>query len=99
REEADDVAVQERRLAAARRWIRAVLQVLLVDDDELRVMRVARLRRPEEPEQRAVGVQHARQLAGDLHSRRLVQIVDDVPRENAVDRSGLLRKAVLQERG
>ena len=44
-EQPDDVAVQQDRLTAARGAVRPVLQVDLVDDDVLRVARVARLRR------------------------------------------------------
>src|SRR5881628_2037411 len=64
REQPDDVAVEENRLPAARGGIRPVLQVHFVDDDELRVLGVAGLRRAEEPEERPVQTKHARQLVG-----------------------------------
>src|SRR5438094_5355206 len=96
-EEADDVAVQQDRLASARGWIPPMLQRHFVDDDVLGVPRVARLRGAEESEQGALGPQHARQLVGQLLRRRTIHVVDDVPAEDAIHRSVGLRKARLQE--
>src|SRR5579862_7709089 len=85
REELDDVAVEQHRLAPARGGIRAVLQVHVVHDDELGVQRIAGTAGAEEPEERTVRTQDARQLIRELGCRRLVEVIDQVPAENAVD--------------
>ena len=74
-------------------------QVAFVGDDVLRVARVAGLRGAEEAEQRAVGPQHARQLLGQRLRGRPVEVVDEVPAQDAVDRRGLLREALPQRLG
>src|SRR3954465_4035001 len=98
-EQPDDVAVQQDRLAAAGCRIGPVLQVHLVDDDVLRVPRIASLRRPEKPEQRAVGTKHARELIGERLAGRLVHVVDEIPAENPVDGRFFLWKPLFEKGG
>src|SRR5438270_88709 len=96
-EQPDDVAIEERGLTAACRRIRAMLQRHLVADDVLGVVLYLRLRGAEEAEQRPVRSQDPRQLVGDLRRRRLVEIVDQIPAENAVDGVRDLRESLLQK--
>src|SRR5262245_56240790 len=86
REEADDVAVEENRLPSASRRIAAVLQLELVDDDVFGVASFARLCGAEETEQRALRTQEARELIGERLSGGTIEIVEDIPAENAIDR-------------
>src|SRR5262249_27773142 len=99
REQPDDVAIQEDRLTAAQRRVRAMLEVHVVHDDELRVARLPRHGRAEKAQQRAVGPQQARELRRELLRRRTVEIVDHVPAQDPVDGRILLRKALLEKRG
>src|SRR6185436_9722895 len=79
-EHADDIAVEQHGLASARGRIGAVLQVPLVGDDELRVVRiVVRVRGgAKEAEQRAVRAQDAGQLGGQLLRRAAIEVVDEI---------------------
>src|SRR5262245_9131061 len=97
RKKADDVAVEQDRLASAGRRIRAVLQLELDDDDVFGVARVARLRRAEKAEQRAFRSQQARQLIGKRLRGSAIEVVENIPAENAIDRIGERRKAGLQK--
>jgi hypothetical protein len=76
-----------------------VPEVAFVSDDVLRIARVVGLGGGEEPEQRALGPQHARQLVGQRLRGRPIEVVDEVPAQDAVDRRGLLREAVPQRLG
>src|SRR5438874_1435666 len=60
-------------------------------------MRLARLRRAEEAEQRSIGAEHARQLRGELLRRLAVEVVDNVPAQNAVHPAIGLREAPLEK--
>src|SRR5437764_11547611 len=96
-EELDDVAVEEDRLTAARGRVRAMLQVHFVCDDELRIARLARLRRAEECQQRAVWPKNARQLAGERLRGTAIEIIHEIPAQDPVDAAGLLRKSLLEK--
>ena len=66
-----------------------------IDDDIPRVPRLRaglRLGGVEEREQRAVRAQNPRQLLRQRRRRRLVEIVEQIPAQDAVDAAGLLRK-------
>ena len=97
-----DVAVQERTLLAAGGGIRTVLQRLSIDDDVFRVRRSVRrlrLHGAELRQQRAVRPEDANEVPGQRLGRRPIDVVEDVPAENAVDAPLLLREARLEERG
>src|SRR4051794_19719375 len=74
-----------------------MLQIDLVDDDVLRIAQVGRLCGAEETEQRPFGSKDARQLGRDRLRRRLVEIVDQIPAQHAVNRAGRLRKSSFEE--
>lgn len=97
REEANDVAVEQDRLPSARCRIRAVLQPELIDDDVFGVAGVARLRRTEKAEQRAFRSEQARELIGERLCGGAIQIVEDIPAEDAVDWILQRRKAGFQK--
>ena len=97
REKANDVAVEQDRLPSAGCRIRAVLQLELIDDDVFGVAGVARLRRAEKAEQRAFRSEQARELIGERLCGGAIQIVEDIPAEDAVDRILQRRKAGFQK--
>ena len=90
------------RCLAARGGIRPVLQVGLIDDDVPRVLGPGaglRLRRVEKRQQHAVGRRIRTSCSASAFADCLVEIVEQVPAQDAVDAAGLLREALRQERG
>ncbi len=87
-EETLDVAIGQRPLLGTRGGVRPVLQTCFVDDDVSRVLGPRaglRLRSAEERQQHAVGAKHANELIGQRLRGFLVQVVEHVPAEDAVD--------------
>src|SRR5207247_912646 len=74
-------------------------QVHFVDNDVFRVARIARPRRAEKAEQRALRPEHTREMVGQLLGRPTIEVVDEVPAQDAVDGPVGLREPRLQEFG
>jgi hypothetical protein len=69
----------------------------LIDDDVLGVAGVARLRRTEKAEQRAFRSQQAGELIGERLCGGAIEIVEDIPAEDAIDWIRQRRKPGLQK--
>ena len=75
--------------------------LVAIDDDVSRVFQPCprlRLRRTKERQEHALRPEHPCQLFRQRLRRRLIQIVEDIPAQNAVDAARLLRKALQQKR-
>ena len=97
-EQPGDVAVGVDLLARPRALRGAVLQRLVVDDQIARVFLLGRRLVREEPEHGTARLQDAHHLARHDLGRGLVQIVEHVPAQHAVDAGVGLREALLEER-
>ena len=88
------------RFDPAHTWVDAMAQIAIVDNLVLRVRQMVGLGGcAEQPHHGAAGAKHAHYLLGQGLSRVLVQKIEDVPAEDAVDAAVGMTEAGLEQAG